>query len=113
MRAARTAIDWFPTVLASAAVLAKLLAMLTLFVGAPFAGALLVFTIFDPLPWWIADTVRKVFFDTRGIAPSLAHGMVIHVIVLLCTAIQWYAIGAIVRRMVAGRATGATTMSLR
>jgi hypothetical protein len=113
MRAARTAIDWFPTVLASAAVLAKLLAMLTLFSGAPFAGLLLIFTIFDPLPWWIAETARTVFVDTRGSAPRLAPVMFVYAIVLLFTAIQWYAIGAIVGRVVAGHATSATTMSLR
>jgi hypothetical protein len=72
-----------------------------------------VFTIFDPLPWWIGETARKVFVDPRGIAPSLAHLMFTYAIVLLFTAIQWYAIGAIVRRVVAGRATSATTMSWR
>jgi hypothetical protein len=111
MRGSRTFLDWLPLLFASTMVFLKLLGMATIFIGFPLAMPLLLLVIIDVMPFALADTARKLFFDTRGPAPQ---GILFrHVAMLALTAVQWYVVGVLVRRWLVHRDSPAVPVRFR
>lgn len=65
--------------------------------GSSLSAPLLYSIFLDMIPMQVADTVRKVFFNPRGGAPSSEGNLVFGVILLLLTALQWYGAGPLLR----------------
>ena len=113
MRRRRTFVDWLPTLLASTTVFAKLMAMATMWTSSPIAHALFAFVLADVIPFTVANAARARVFDTRGTGPFLAQMLVWNVVLLTLTAVQWYVVGALVRRWLFSRESRAVPVRFR
>jgi hypothetical protein len=53
--------------------------------------------------WWTAEIIASVGADQRRIGPTVLEAQVFDIALLVCTVVEWYGIGLIVRRVLTAR----------